>query len=212
MALVADISVPMDQVARQCPKGVMADAIVRAARAFCRQTRWLRATIAKQTVVNEQTIALGTALQLEVIGVRAVSATRTINERPQTWALSAGDATTFDPNFPAGIPSRYAYLPEGQIYVGPKPDAVYDLTISAVVQPVQDATDISDALLAKWHRAIEFGTLEYLLSLPGTPWTNAVEADRNRRAFQSEINNARADEQRGYNAGSVRMRPRRFVL
>jgi len=55
------------------------------------------------------------------------------------------------------------------------------------------------------------GALGYLLDLPRQPWTDHSQALKRQKEFQSAINNAKADEQRGYNTGSVRARPRLFV-
>jgi hypothetical protein len=49
------------------------------------------------------------------------------------------------------------------------------------------------------------------LGIPDMPWTNPTQAEMQRRAFQAGINNARADEQRGHNAGTVIRRSRPFL-
>lgn len=213
MASVMDFAISSGQIARQCPNGVMRDAVIRAARAFCKQTRWLRVQVATATVAGTRTydMSANNTPEREIIGIRAIQATKTIGTTPYSWSLTNADATDFNPNVPAAEPKRYAYVPEAGFSLDPIPDRIYSMLVLVVVQPPLTTTTLDDRL-EKWSNAIEFGTLGYLLSITGQPWTNPIEAERNRRAFQAEINNARADEQRGYNAGSVRMRTRRILL
>jgi len=185
------------QIARRCPTATLTRAYVDAARTFCGQTRWLRETLADiTTAVDDPSYVLGSADEgLEVIGVRQVIGT---DSRGQQWELPPLDATTKCLNTDNAQPRWYSYSPEGALVLHRTPDAAYTLTVMAQVQPIRTATTIPDAL-------------GYLLDLPRQPWTDHSQALKRQKEFQSAINNAKADEQRGYNTGSVRARPRLFV-
>jgi hypothetical protein len=116
----------------------------------------------------------------------------------------------FFPPSSTGQPTRYAYVPEGSIDLFPTPDKAYGMMIVCAIQPVIDAEEISDALLTKWKQVIEAGALSYLHTVPKVPWADAKKAETATRVFTAGINNAMGDEQRGFNQGAVRVRPRRF--
>lgn len=197
-------------VAQQCrgaPNSTLIGAYVRAARKFCRETRWYRATVTGQTEAGTRSYSLGSDTYLEILGLRAVSA----DQDGQTWALAPADTTAWNPNRGQGRPAAFSYIPEGQVALDPIPDDVYGLTCTLVLQPKEGATQVPDSLLVKWDQALQDGALAYLLDLHGMPWTDKAAAELKRRAFQSAINNARADEQREFNTGPTFIKRRRFV-
>jgi YD repeat-containing protein len=207
---IADALPRIAQIARRCPTATLTRAYVDAARAFCGQTRWLRETLANiTTTADDPSYALVSAdAGLEVIGVRQVIGT---DSRGQQWELPPLDVTAKCLNTDSAQPQWYSYDPEGALVLHRTPDAAYTLTITAQVQPIRTATTIPDALDRKWSLALMAGALGYLLDLPRQPWTDHGQALKRQKEFQSAINNAKADEQRGYNTGSVRARPRLFV-
>lgn len=198
------------QVVRRCPTATLKRAYVDAARAFCGQSRWLREDLATiTTTADDPSYALASAnSDLEVIGVKQVIGT---DSRGTQWEICPLDGTIRPLNTNTAQPRRYAYSPEGALVLYATPDAAYSLAVTAQVQPVDGATTVPDALDRKWSMALMAGALGYLLDVPGQPWTDHGQALKRQREFQSAINNAKADEQRGYNTGSVRARPRLFV-
>jgi hypothetical protein len=197
------------QIARRCPTPTLKKAYVDAARDFCGQSRWLRTDITVSVVANDFDYTLTPAdTDTEVIGVRKVVGTTSAGKE---WRLNPLDKDQWPLNVRPDQPRFYAYVPEGQIDLQATPDASYTLTVTAQVQLVLGATTVPDVLDSKWGRALADGTLGYLMDIPEQPWTDHGQAMVRRKAFQAAINNAKADEQRGYNQGSVMVRQRAFI-
>lgn len=206
-----DIIPDIAQICRKAPNATLIRALNRSTREFCKQSRWMRFALVGATEIGTQLYSMGSDPDLEIIGLKAVSsAARTGNTRPRALAVSV--PTGWLPGQPNGAPMRYAYVPEGQMALNPTPDKVYDLLLTIVVQPTLAANSIPGQLLTRWDRVIKAGALAYLLEVPGQPWTDPVQAVAKMREFQSGINNARADEQRDYQAGTFIARRRPFVV
>lgn len=208
---VLDVIADVAQIVRRAPNTTLIGAYVRAARKFCRESRWFRSTLIGQTVADTQLYSLGTDPALEVLGLRAVSAAG-LSGNVQSWPLNVQDPTSWNPNVQTRRPQAYAYVPEGQIALYPTPDQAYSLTMTLVLQPRSGATEVPEELLVKWDQALQDGALAYLFGIPGQPWSDPVRAQLHQRAFQAAINNAKADEQRAYNQGSVAARRRAFLV
>lgn len=205
-----DIIPDIAQIVRKAPNATLIRALNRAAREFCKQTRWMRLSLQGETVAGTLLYSMGSDQDLEIIGLKAVSsAARTGNTRPR--ALQVSTPSGWLPGQPNAAPMRYAYVPEGQLALNPTPDKVYDLLMTIVVQPTLAANSIPSQLLVRWDRVIKAGALAYLLEVPGQPWSNPAEALMKQREFQSGISNARADEQRDYQAGTFIARRRPFI-
>jgi len=220
MAEILRLMQEVQQVVRRCPEPTLVAAYVRAARQFCRETRWLRRNLEIPTVqgVNEYALAptTGDDAQLEVIGIRAAIGQST-TDPVQTWPINPGDPTMWNPSIQEGYPVEYAYMPEARVAVWNVPDArPYLMTSTVTVQPKLEYADypmtyLPDDLVRKWDRVFSAGAIEYLMSIPGQPWSN-LEAARKVYApqFRAGINDGRNDEQRAYNAGSTMGRIRRL--
>jgi len=207
-----DQLVNIAQICRKAPTATLRRAFVRALREWCQQTQWLLMTLQGSTVANQQQYSLGDDPQLDIIGVKAISASQTGPTGIQTWPLVASDSTTWDPNMPAGLPTKYCYIPEAQFALQPIPSLVFGLTLTIILQPKEDAVNIPQAPLMKYSNEIEAGALAYLLAVPGQPWSNPAEAARREREFRAGISNGKADAQRAFNVGPQRARPRQFVV
>ncbi len=201
----------VQQYVRRAPNGTLISAYIRAARKFCRETRWFRSTLVGQTVADTRLYSLGSDTYMEVVGLRAVSAQQ-LDGSGQPWQLATSDPAGWYPGFRPSQPQRYAYIPEGQIAIDPLPDKAYTITMTLQLQPKAGVTSLPEGLLVKWDQALQDGALMYLLNIPDQPWTNPQQAELHRRAFQAAINNARADEQRAYNTGTVFIRKRPFIV
>ena len=200
------------QVARKCPTPTLRRAYVTALRDWCAQTQWLRVSITGATVEGTQLYSLGSDPLLEIVGVFAMSASYTPpGGNIQKWPVASGDPTNWDPNMPNGRPTRYAYIPEGQISLYNTPDGVYNILTSAIVQPKEGVTQIPAEPLKKYSTYLEAGALAYLLSLKGTPWHDPREAATQEAKFKSGISNGKAEVQRSFNTGAQRVRPRAFM-
>ena len=207
-----DQLVSIAQIVRRCPTITLRRGFTRAYRDWAGQTQYLRVAITGSTVENQALYDLGSDPYVEITAIFAMSGTDNSTTPAQTWALGAVDSSLWNPNINTDQPLRYCYVPQAQFALNPTPDAVYGLTVTAIVQPKEGAAQVPEAGLTKYRSGIESGALGYLLSLPGQAWTNPVEAERHRRAFQASVNHARAEVQRGFNTGSVRTRPRAFIV
>lgn len=210
MALVhvLDIARDVAQICKKCPNGTLEAAIIRSARKFLRESRWYRSAVTGATTANTRAYSLGSDPYEEIIGIRAMSFTQT---NGQQFAVGVSDPTSWNPNSPVGQPRRYAYIPEGQFSIDPIPDASYPLTITLVLIPKSGQNQLEERVLRKWDQAIQDGALAYLLQLK-EPWQDPQGAAMHAKAFQAAINNAKADEQREFQRGSQRARPRQFIV
>lgn len=208
MALVDDIARDIRQLFPKAPDESIRLAIVRAARAFCSQTRWYVVAQTATLVANTRSYALGGDPLLEVVDVSIVQLT--LLPAGPIVALQRSDPRLFDPNLKPSQPQRFAYLPEGTVSFDPIPNAAYPVTMTLAVQPRDGVAEIPDPLLVKWRYAIEDGAAAFLFELP-EPWNNPALAERKRLAFVSAINNAKADAARAWQGGSF-VGPRRSFI
>lgn len=214
MAEIVTLLQNVAQKVRKCPEPTLVQAYREAARQFCIESRWLRRTIelgalAGDSQVNVILDSAGDG-DLDVIGIRSVRAFSPAND-DSDWAVTPGDPTLWQVNPRAAQPGRYAYQPEATILLAAPCDAAYTFKIVAQVAPNGSTETLPDDLLAKWSRMLDCGALAYLYEIPGQSWSNDGKARKEAVKFQAAINNAKADEQRSYNTGTVMARiPRMF--
>lgn len=201
------------QLVRRCPTITLTRALTKAYRDWAAQTQYLRVQILGAVEADVTQYALGSDPYVEIVAIFAMVGSITNGQgATQSWPITPGDSSLWSPNFPPQAPQRYTYVPQAQFAVYPTPDQAYDVNVTVIVQPKEQAANIPDTGLIKYRSGIEAGALAYLQSLPGQSWTNPNEALKNQREFQSSINNAKAEVQRGFNTGSVRTRPRAFIV
>jgi len=208
------------QIVRKCPTATLKRAFVTACRDFANQSHWLRTRVSMSTSAvqsgldGDYQIDLdgNEATYLEVIAIRDnIVGIDTSGSQDQEFQIRPGDDSTWNLTHDPAQPRWYAYKPEGLFNLFPVPDISYTLRITAVVQPIDNAQRVPQDLLKKWSTQIQAGALQYLLSIPGQPWTDKQESMAQGKVFQAGVNNAKADAQRRFNTGSQRMKPRRFV-
>ena len=193
------------ELAPTCPDPTALAHFVRAARAFCMQSRWLRRSLDSfQCEANEPfyelTQGTGDPL-LEIIGVRVVTA-QNVTAPLSAWPVNPMDGVQNNRLLNPGPPQTYQYVPEAAINLFPTPDQAYTILVTAQVQPREDAVEIPDDLWRRWREGLLAGTLSTLLKIKDQPWTDRAEARDQGVKFQAAINNARADEARGYTTGT----------
>jgi hypothetical protein len=206
-----DQIVNIAQIIRRCPTITLTRALGRAYRDWACQTQYLRVAIPGATAADTQVYDLGSDPYLEIVAIFAVQVSILNGTTTQYWSASAVDSSLWNPNIQPQQPRSYCYVPQAQIALYPTPDQVYDLLVTAIVQPKENSASLPDTGLVKYRSGIEAGALAYLHSVPGQPWSDAQMAEMRRREFQSSINNAKAEVQRAFNTGSVRARPRGFL-
>ncbi len=206
-----DQVVNIAQIVQRAPTITLTRAFVRAYRDFCGQTRWLKVPIQGTTAEGTRQYDLGSDPYVDIIGVRGVQGQQTTSGRVQYWGLTPSDSSKWDPNMNPGAPMRFTYVSEAQIAVDPLPDKAYEITVSAIIQPKEAAIVIPEAPLLQYSNEIEAGALAYLLNIPGQKWSNPLLAAQYMKEFRSGVANAKANVQRSFNEGSMRVRPRGFV-
>jgi len=209
---VNDYLANVAQVARKCPTATLRHAYMRAFREWCQQTQWLRLNIPGATVVGIRQYALGNDPQLDIMGVFAMQGSQSQQQGIQYWPIVPSDSGQWDPNMKPGMPVRFQYIAEAQFSVDPIPSQIYELLITLILAPKEAAVNVPESPLIKYSNDIEAGALEYLLGLPGMPWTDKQTAMMKGREFRSGISNGKAEAQRNYNVGSQRARQRQFLV
>lgn len=210
-----DQLVNIAQIVRKCPTITLARAFTRAYRDFANQSQWLRLDVDGSTTIDQSEYSLGSDPYLEITAISGITGSEVVGSTTQFWTLMPSDSGTWDQNLSTNTsevrPVRYQYVPQAQFALDPIPKAVYGLTIGVIVQPKENAARVPESALQKYRAAVEAGALEYLLNITGMPWTDVVRGERYGRTFRSGIANAKADVQRSFNTGSVRVRPRTFA-
>jgi hypothetical protein len=209
---VFDQCAGLAQIARKCPTPTLRYAYVKSMRDFLGQSRWLQVQIAGATAVGVPQYNLGSDPVVEIISI--VGNMR--GEEPSAssspyFPIYPGSSDVFNPNAPNNRPSVFSYIPEGQFAVWPTPDKVYPLLVTVCVQPKEGVTQVPSAPLAKYSSYIENGALAFLLSVPGQPWTDLVEARRQEELFRRGVGEAKTEVQRKFQSGSTRVKPRAFL-
>jgi hypothetical protein len=212
MADITSLLQNVQQKIRRCPEPTLVHAYREAARDLCNQSRWLRRTIDVDMAAGDSEVSLlldSEDAELEIVGVKSVRAFAP-SQPTSTWPLRPDDETLWPPNQEAGQPYRYAYVPESMIALPAPTDAAYTLRVICQVTPADGVSILPDDLLLKWQRTLDAGALAYLYDLGGQPWSSERQARVQEVKFKAGINNAKADEQRGYNTGTVMARIRRL--
>lgn len=209
MVEVKDQLANIAQIVRRAPSIVLARAFVRAYRDFCNQTRWVHVNVPGATTADEPQYDLGTETYTQIIGIAAVQGTGSDGKK---WSLTPSDPTSWDPNRGTDRPLYFAYVPDGGLALYPTPNAAYTMLISAIVQPKDETVaQVPAAPLSKYSNEIEAGALEYLLMIPGEPWSNPGAAMMWGQKFRAGVANAKADVQRQHQQGSMRVLGRPFI-
>lgn len=209
---INDQVVNIAQKVRRCPTITLARALGKAYRRWAIETQYLRMAINGSTTADTLQYDLGSDPYLDIVGVRAVRGGETVGGQTQYWPIHPSDSTLWNSNTSTGRPTQYAYVPEAQVALYPTPDAVYTLTVTAIVAPKESAGQIPEEGLIKHRDGIEAGALADLMEIPGMAWTDKAAAQIKRREFQSCISNARAAVQRAFNTGTVVVRPRTIMV
>jgi hypothetical protein len=212
---VNDYLANVAQVCRKAPTTTLQHAYMRAYREWCQQSQWLKMDLPGATEINVAQYALGNDPQLDIIGIYAMQGSQSQTQGIQFWPIVPSDSGQWDPNLQPGqaqMPVRYQYIPEAQFALNPTPTQVYGLVVTLILTPKEGAINVPESPLVKYSNDIEAGALEYLLGIPGMPWTDKGTAAVKGREFRSGISNGKAEAQRKYNVGAQRVRPRQFII
>lgn len=197
---ITGLLAPIAELVRQAPTNTLVRAYVAAAREFCQETRWHRKEILGPTVVDQKRYNLGSDTFEEVFGIAAMS----LNTGEASWKpVTEGNVGNQDPNAGSDLPTLYEYVPHGQFSLYPTPNGVYDVKVTAVIQPKTGVTTIDSVLLTNWDETIRHGALYRLLRIKGQPWTDPAESGVQNGLFMKGVYKAQADVAAGFNAGAA---------
>ena len=70
---------------------------------------------------------------------------------------------------------------------------------------------LPDSLVAHYFETLRNGALAHLYRVPRQPWTDAQMAQLYRQQFGIDQINARREAEMGYQGGSMRVQPRKFI-
>lgn len=98
------------------------------------------------------------------------------------------------------------------IRIFPKPlePAGQTMRVHGVYTLSEAATDIPDAIVARYREPIASGAKYRLMVLPGQTWTDLRLAEHHKNKFDDAVMTARITAQHGKTAGSAAVRPRAF--
>jgi len=195
---ILDLIAPVAQVVPRCPTPVLVQAYLDAVRRLCAHSHWYKATVPGATVAATQLYSLGSDTFNEIIGIKAMAVQDVTEWDPVTESFSGN----WDPALDHALPELYQYVPHAQFALHPTPDAIYNLTVSVLLQPKRGSNSIDDSLVVSWDYAFQAGALAYLMKLPNQPWTDKGEANVQLAFFRDWMNRAASSEQRAYNPGA----------
>lgn len=213
------MSVELDQFlnlvrpwAKGCPEPGMQDALVTAAREFAAETMVAQRAVQVSTVATPATQSYAVVAASQEEELLAVMSAQGSDSNGNVWAINPGDPSYWNPGVSPGWPFQHAIIPYTQIALWPVPNAVYTIKLVVAVQPRQGATVLPLELMRKYDRQICDGALARLVSVPNRPWSNPAMIGKYEASFASGKSMAKQDVIRGYNAGSLRARPRAFIV
>lgn len=150
---------------RNCPDPIIEDAILRVAREFCAETRFLRETLVLDIVGEQRIYDLAAELDdCEVIGVHAVQIS---DEEPLTPLSFEDDQPTT-----GATAENWSFTPPARLWLNPTPDNDLEdgMAVRVILQPASDATTLPNELLRHNDRAIADGAIAWLCSMEDAAW------------------------------------------
>jgi hypothetical protein len=141
-------------------------------------------------------------------------------ETNEGTALTVTSPTELDERFgkswvgAIGAP-RWCYLADESallVRLVPAPDRIYRnyAVLRAALKPKQDATQMPDALYARYREDVEIGALAKLFSQLGKPWANSRRASELAEDFTVRLNRARYRAARGNTQAPITSPPQDF--
>lgn len=176
---------------RGCPEDSMRDALLRAARVFCRETWLLRRSQVFSCVPGQQSYPVLAPPNEEVIAVKHAQI-QDLAPGLAIWPLRFVYQTGVNPNVGARRPQAISFTPYTAVNLVPVPDQAYAVTLELVTQPGADSMSIPDELGLAWQQALGHGALEWLhRTSRDDPWYEPQMAAYNLRLFNDAIVQAR---------------------
>ena len=159
----------------EAPEMFIQRTLLRAAREFCMNSRYVREDVAIPLVDDTPDYLVTPTAGTEVLEVVSVLDQDGEPLTPKTpIQLDKLDPLWRTAN---GPPKFYINGTQGEIIITPRPLlAAGDLTVTVATQPTLIATDIDDRLGTKYGEALVFGALGRLFLMPRQKWTSKASA------------------------------------
>jgi len=183
VANLSDIVEAFYSYVGDAPDELLANMYRRAARTFFTATRAWREPVAATVGADTATYLLAAPAGAEVIDFTQMEAGDT---RLQKMTLEQTRARTYQV---LGNPTAVRLGAINEVILMPDPgsDISATLTFRAVLRPTLAAQVIPDSESARFAEALEYGTLQNLLRLPGQDWTDLKLSLYYGELFQMEI-------------------------
>lgn len=168
MPALSDLSYLVRPHIRNCPEPLIQAALLRAARRFCTESRYLRETVDVPLIAEQSAYELLPACnEEEVVLIKAVE-------------YKGNPLAPVSPEeVPAacGSPLCFWLIPPTILYLTPTPhcDEGGALIASVIKQPTKDATSINEDLTQNCDQVLKDGALFELLTMPGA-WQDLKRA------------------------------------
>lgn len=176
---------------RGCPEDTMRDALVRAARTFCRETWYIRRQQIFNTVAGVQQYPIIAPPNEVCIAIKHAQI-QDIQPGNSIYPLRFIYQTAINPNIGQQRPYAIAFVPYTLAALSPVPDNAYPITLELITEPVNGTMYIPDELGVEWDQALGYGALEWIhRTSPNDPWYNPQMAAYNSKLFNDEIVKAR---------------------
>jgi len=208
MASVEDFYSEVRRSARGIPEPMLRDAIVRAARIFCRESWYVRRYVLITTVAGQSNYEITDTQNEDAINVlrgqvQDIATPPNIGEiRP----LLSVETARINPNLyiNPSKPRWYGYAPVNTLILYPTPDNAYMVTVVVPVQPVKGGTYIPDELLQDYEDTIGQGALMWLYRMRTAEWFDPNEAARCEMEFNRGWTKAKTIALRDFKVGIQR--------
>lgn len=204
ISLVEDVRASIPDI----PSFVAERQLLRAARAFCQETRAWRVNIELSVTTTIATINLTSLLPANTELIDIISMKNTGGGDPPAKTTYAWlDKNTSDWRSETDLNARY-YLLDGNstVRLVPTPSVttayLYDLRVS--VKPLLTATALNDLLVNRFREELIHGAMGHLYLIPRKPWTDLNLATYHQAQFMSSWPAARAAAADEFQTGVLR--------
>lgn len=186
-----------------CPESILESGVLAASIEFCQRTKLLVEDVAVDAVAGESRCDLypDTDLAWDVLSVR--------RGNEPLRGLNREEFIVQDLTTETGTP-RYYYLEgDGQLLLGPIPEAAETLTATVTLRPKDTATRVHDALYRDHRQAICAGARAWVRRHYGE-WSEARIEAEDRSLFEQAVHNQTIRRARGGANTSLRVRAHAF--
>lgn len=199
-----DVFPELRRQTKGCPDITRQDAVIRAAREFCRRSWYVLRIVDIAVTGNVQNYNLVPPGDEEVIGVKFVQV--------DGKALHPAMPEDQDPSIANTKPSVFTFTPPNVLSLFPIADKNYaNGLVLAAVQPILNAETLPREIQQAYHEVIGYGALAWILEMPGETWSNPQMSDLYARKFGAGCSLAKLAAMKSFSPRNLRVDPISFV-